>query len=98
MKPIRLVMDALLDVTAPGDLILDPFLGSGTTLLAADRTRRRCFGIEIEPAYVDVAIRRWQEMTGGQAVHAETGETFDAMADDANRAGMPNAYRIEEDF
>jgi len=80
VKPIRLVMDALLDVTAPGDLVLDPFLGSGTTLLAAERTRRCAVGVEIAPAYVDLAIRRWQEMTGGQAVHAESGATFDELA------------------
>ena len=79
VKPIRLVMDALLDVTGPGDLVLDPFLGSGTTLLASERTRRRCIGVEIEPTYVDLAIRRWQEMSGGQAVHAESGVTFDSM-------------------
>jgi len=73
-------MDALLDVTAPGDLVLDPFLWSGTTLLAAERTRRRCIGIELEPRYVDLAIRRWEEMTGGGAVHAETGRAWDDLA------------------
>ena len=87
VKPIRLVMDALLDVTGPGDLVLDPFLGSGTTLLAAERTRRRCIGVEIEPAYVDLAIRRWQEMTGGRAIHAESGVTFDSVAGDEIGAG-----------
>jgi DNA modification methylase len=80
VKPIRLVMDALLDVTAPGDLVVDPFLGSGTTLLAAERTRRCCIGVEIEPRYVDLTIRRWQEMTGGQAIHAESGASFDNVA------------------
>ncbi|MDU8944350.1 DNA modification methylase [Ovoidimarina sediminis] len=79
-KPLRMVMDALLDVTAPGDLVLDPFLGSGTTLLAAERTRRRCLGVEIEPCYVDVAIRRWQAMTSGQAVLAKTGQMFEELA------------------
>jgi len=76
VKPVRLVRDAILDATSIGEVVLDPFLGSGSTLLAAERGRRRCCGIEISPAYVDVAIRRWQEMTGQQAVHAETGETF----------------------
>ena len=79
VKPIRMVMDALLDVSAPGDLVLDPFLGSGTTLLAAERTQRRCVGVEIEPGYVDLAIRRWQAMTGRQAVHAETGAAFEEL-------------------
>ena len=77
VKPIRLVMDALLDVSRPGDVVLDPFLGSGTTLLAAERTGRLCRGVEIEPAYVDLAVRRWQEMTGHRAIHAETGRPFD---------------------
>ena len=80
VKPVRLVMDALLDVTAPGDLVLDPFLGSGTTLMAAERTGRRCVGVEIEPAYVDLAIRRWQKLTGRNAIHAECGHSFDEIA------------------
>ncbi|WP_369768781.1 site-specific DNA-methyltransferase [Falsihalocynthiibacter sp. BN13B15] len=76
VKPVKLVMDAILDATAIDEVILDPFLGSGSTLLAAERARRRCFGVEISPAYVDVAIRRWQAMTGLDAVHMETGERF----------------------
>ena len=87
VKPIRMVMDALLDVTGPGDLVLDPFLGSGTTLLAAERTRRRCIGVEIDPAYVDLAIRRWQAMTGGQAIHTASGATFDSVAVGETDAG-----------
>jgi len=83
VKPIRLVMDAFLDVTTRGELVIDPFLGSGTTLLAAERTGRRCLGVEIEPRYVDLGIRRWQDMTGGLAVHSETGVTFDQMAESA---------------
>ena len=80
VKPVRLVMDALLDVTAPGNLVLDPFLGSGTTLMAAERTGRRCVGVEIEPAYGDLAIRRWQKLTGRDAVHAESGHSFNEIA------------------
>jgi DNA modification methylase len=80
VKPVGLVADAILDVTALGETVLDPFLGSGTTLLAAERTRRKCLGVEISPAYVDVAIRRWQDMTGLEAVQVETGETFNARA------------------
>lgn len=75
-KPVRLIEDALLDVTAAGEWVLDPFLGSGSTLLAAERTQRRCLGLEISPAYVDLAIRRWQDMTGEAVVHTETGRTF----------------------
>lgn len=77
-KPLRMVRDSLLDVSLPGEVVLDPFLGSGTTLLAAERSRRRCVGIEIDPAYVDLAIRRWQDMTGDQAVHVVTRVPFGA--------------------
>jgi DNA modification methylase len=80
VKPVRLVMDALLDVTAPGDIVLDPFLGSGTTMMAAERTGRRCVGFEIEPAYVDLAIRRWQKLTGRDAVHAKSSLPFNEIA------------------
>jgi DNA modification methylase len=76
VKPVRLIEEALLDVTGAGDYVLDPFLGSGSTLLAAERTQRRCLGLEISPAYVDVAIRRWQDMTGETAVHVASGQTF----------------------
>jgi DNA modification methylase len=69
-KPVRLVADAILDCSARGDVILDPFLGSGTTLIAAERTGRFCFGMEIDAAYVDTAVRRWQAYTGERAVHA----------------------------
>ncbi len=61
-------------------IVLDAFGGSGATLLAAEKTGRRARLIELDPAYVDVAIRRWQEMTGKDAVHATTGETFDERA------------------
>lgn len=63
VKPIRMVADAILDVTCRGDIVLDPFCGSGTTILAAERTGRRGYGIELEPLYVDLTIRRWQDMT-----------------------------------
>jgi DNA modification methylase len=80
VKPVRLIEEALLDVTGAEDYVLDPFLGSGSTLLAAERTQRRCLGLEISAAYVDVAIRRWQEMTGCEANLLSTGETFSACA------------------
>jgi DNA modification methylase len=70
VKPTGLVADAIQDVTRRGDLVLDLFLGSGTTLIAAERTGRRCRGIEFDPAYVDVAITRWAERTGGEPVLA----------------------------
>jgi DNA modification methylase len=79
VKPVALVADALLDCSARGDLVLDSFLGSGTTLLAAERVGRICYAIEIDPLYVDVAIRRWQRYTGQRAIH-QTGKSFDELA------------------
>jgi DNA modification methylase len=75
VKPIALVADALLDSTNLDDIVLDPYLGSGTTMLAAERTGRRCRGIELDPLYVDTAILRWESLTGHQARRA-SGETF----------------------
>ena len=69
-KPIALVAGAILDVTKRKDIVLDPFLGSGTTILAAERTGRRGYGIELDPIYVDTAITRWEAMTGRRARHA----------------------------
>jgi DNA modification methylase len=74
-KPIAMIADAILDSTTRGDIVLDPFLGSGTTLLAAERTGRRCYGIEIDPLYCDTIIARWEQMTGRQALNAQ-GQTF----------------------
>ena len=78
-KPVEMVEDAILDVTNRGELVLDPFMGSGTTLLAAERSGRVAAGIELDPAYVDVCIRRWEEMTGKSAVNGE-GMTFHEVA------------------
>jgi DNA modification methylase len=77
VKPSALVADAIRDTTLPGDLVFDPFLGSGTTMLAAQRSERICFGVEIEPLYVDLAVRRWQSETGLKAVRHSDGLTFD---------------------
>lgn len=68
VKPTGLVADAIRDVTKHGDLVLDIFLGSGTTLIAADRSGRRFRGLDIDPAYVDVALERWSALTGGTPV------------------------------
>lgn len=81
VKPLLLVADAIRDVTKVGEIVLDAFMGSGTTILAAERTRRRGFGIEIEPGYVDVAIRRWQAMSGHCAVLAGSGQSFAEVAE-----------------
>jgi DNA modification methylase len=81
MKPVRMIADAILDCTKRKDIVYDAFLGSGSTLIAAEDTGRICHGCEIRPGYVDVIIRRWQEFTGGQAVHASTGLTFEQIED-----------------
>jgi len=75
-KPIPLLEDALRDVTERKDIVLDPFLGSGSMLLAAERTGRRCRGVELDPIYVDLAVRRWEQLTGKVAMLEETGKSF----------------------
>jgi DNA modification methylase len=80
VKPVQMIVDAILDCSARGDILLDPFLGSGSCLIAAERTGRVLRGIEIDPRYVDVAIRRWQRHTGGHAVLAASGDRFDDIA------------------
>lgn len=79
-KPVELIKDALYDVTERGAAILDPFMGSGTTIIAGEDSERRVFGMELDPKFVDVAIRRWQDYTGLHAIHQFTGLTFDALA------------------
>jgi DNA modification methylase len=80
VKPIALVADAIRDCTARGDIVLDPFMGSGTTIIAAERIGRRAYGLEIDPLYVDATIRRWQAFTGRDATLKKTGQTFDELA------------------
>jgi DNA modification methylase len=82
VKPVALVADAMKDCSLYGALVLDPFGGSGTTLIAGEKTGRKARVIEIDPLYVDVAIRRWQAYTGKFAVHAESGRTFEEVEDD----------------
>ena len=77
VKPVALVADAIKDVTVANDLVLDPFCGSGTILIAAERTGRRARAIELDPHYVDVAVRRWEAYAGKRAVHEARGITFE---------------------
>lgn len=79
-KSTTMVRDALLDVSNRGGIVLDPFMGSGTTIIAAERCGRAARGIEFDPVYVDVAVRRWEKLTGEAAVHAQTGLSFAEMA------------------
>lgn len=76
IKPVAMICDAIRDCTQRDDTVLDTFCGSGTTLLAAERVGRRAVCVEIEPRFVDVAIRRWQDLTGKDAVHVDLGSTF----------------------
>ena len=80
VKPVAMLHDALLDLTNRGDIVLDPFLGSGSTLIAADQTGRICRGVEIDPLFVDLIVRRYEEVTGRAAVLEATGETFAEVA------------------
>lgn len=75
-KPVPLVADAIRDVSNRGQIVLDSFMGSGTTLLAAERTGRIAYGMDIDPGYVDVSVARWEAMTGKAAVLESTGKTF----------------------
>jgi DNA modification methylase len=86
VKPTALVIDAIKDCSRRGDVVLDAFSGSGTTIIAAHKCRRKARALELDPLYVDVAIRRWQTFTGEAATLAITGETFAEIAD---RRGDP---------
>jgi DNA modification methylase len=86
VKPVALVADALLDCSSRGDLVLDAFLGSGSTVMAAERIGRCCCGIELDPVYVDTAIRRWQRYTGEYAIDTVSGNRFDEIANQNSEA------------
>jgi DNA modification methylase len=87
VKPIALVADAMKDCSRRGDVVFDSFCGSGTTILAAERVGRQARTLEIEPRFVDVAIKRWQAFSRKDAVHAETGLSFDEIT--TERATVP---------
>lgn len=79
VKPVALVMDALRDCSHRGGIVLDPFGGSGTTMIAAERTGRRARLIEFDPLYCDLIVNRWQTLTGKIARLVETNETFEQV-------------------
>jgi len=93
VKPTAMLEDALLDLTNRGEIVLDPFLGSGSTLIAANKAGRVCRGVELDPLYVDVIIRRYEAATGEAAVLRETGETFQYLA--ARRAAETTRTEAE---
>ena len=84
VKPTALIADILLDASARGDIVADPFMGSGTTIIAAEKLGRKARGIELDPLYCDTIIRRWQAWSGQQAVRAGDGVLFDAVQSEAD--------------
>lgn len=82
VKPVALVSDAMRDCTLRGDIVVDTFAGSGTTILAAERVGRRAFAVEIEPRFVDLAIRRWEAFTCKDAIHLKSGRCFEELSAD----------------
>jgi DNA modification methylase len=78
-KPVECMRRPILNNSSPGQAVFEPFMGSGTTLIAAETTGRVCFGIELNPAYVDVAVERWQHFTGQDAVLSGSDETFNKI-------------------
>lgn len=84
VKPVRMIADAMLDCSKPQSIILDPFMGSGSTLLAGEMVGRHVYGLEIDPEYVDVSIRRWQAFTHRDAILESTGQTFEEVEAERN--------------
>lgn len=89
VKPLAMVCDAIRDCTRRGDTIADTFVGAGTTLLAAERLGRKAICVDIEPRFVDLTIQRWQEFTGKDAIHRDSGHTLNDWS--AKRAGKKAA-------
>ena len=81
VKPVALIADAIRDVSRRNDIVLDPFCGSGSTIVAAEKTGRHAYALEIDPAYVDASVRRWEKFTGKVAIHTETGMSFEETAE-----------------
>lgn len=97
VKPVALVADAIRDCSTRRGIVLDTFAGSGTTIIAAEKTGRRAYAMELDPRYVETTIRRWQDYAGGEAVHADTGLTFNALDQAAMRAReIGEAEHIED--
>ncbi|MDP6717504.1 MAG: site-specific DNA-methyltransferase, partial [Pirellulaceae bacterium] len=97
VKPVEMVADAILDCSDRRGIILDCFAGSGTTIIAAERTGRRAYTMELDPKYVDVAIRRWEKLTGEQAVHVESGRSFHEMVERRTHESSANLADKQSD-
>ena len=76
VKPVEMIRDAILDASNRGEIVLDCFLGSGSSLIACEKAKRVCYGIEYEPLYIDTAILRWQELTGQDAIRVSDGKAY----------------------
>jgi len=97
MKPVELVERAIRNSSRPGDVVLDPFGGSGTTLIAAEKSGRQARLIELDPKYVDTIVRRWQDYTGAQAVREADGVKFDDLVgQQADAADASDVMDAEE--
>ena len=97
MKPVELVERAIRNSSRPGDVVLDPFGGSGTTLIAAEKSGRQARLIELDPKYVDVIVRRWQSYAGAQAVREADGVKFDDLVgQQADTADASDVMEAEE--
>ena len=90
-KPVECMRRPILNNSSPGQAIYEPFMGSGTTLIAAETTGRVCYGIELNPTYVDVAVARWQKLTGGVALLEGDGRVFDEVLKEGNAEKAPTA-------
>lgn len=90
-KSVEMIADAIRDTTSFGEIVLDPFLGSGTTIMAAEAVQRVGYGLELDPKYVDVIVRRWEQYTGEQAVHSVSGQSFSEVAQERLEGSVESA-------
>jgi DNA modification methylase len=98
VKPVALVADAIKDCSRRRQIVLDPFAGSGTTLIAAEQTGRRARVLELDPLYCDTIIRRWQAFAGKRAQHGDTGPSFEEMEEQRSAEASPMAADPDEDL
>jgi DNA modification methylase len=98
VKPVAMLEDALLDMTERGDIVIDPFLGSGSTLIACQKSGRRCRGLELDPLYVEVILRRYETVTRQPAVLESTGETYAALAARRQREAEHRGHPISQNL
>ena len=82
MKPISIIQYLIQNSSKKEDIVLDTFLGSGSTLISCEKTHRNCYGLELDPVYCDVIIQRWQNYTGKEAIHLETNKTYNELQKD----------------